>query len=111
MSLWPIEDQTAYRMVTHFFERLKEDKHTAESLRLSMVNHLKTEKNPERVHPYYWTSFSLAGSGRQIPKYSQGINNPWVWVLAASIGMSLLLLFNRKRIGKRWSNGSIQRFQ
>mgnify|MGYP001166804495 CR=1 FL=1 len=58
ISLWNVEDESTSILFTKFYEKLKEGKSKAESLRLAKM-HLKNKTRFD--HPFYWAPFILMG--------------------------------------------------
>ncbi len=60
LSLWPLNDQSAAKLFTEMYRRLKTGS-KAEALRSAKLSLLKTEGHS---HPYYWAPFVLNGKWR-----------------------------------------------
>jgi CHAT domain-containing protein len=59
-SLWPVKDQVAARLMTQFYEELKQPNMTkAEALRRSQLALLKDKDFDD---PFFWSSFVLVGN-------------------------------------------------
>jgi len=62
-SLWPISDQAAVKLMTHFYQYwLVEHKTKARALQLAQQNLLH---DPQMSNPFYWAPFILVGQWQQ----------------------------------------------
>lgn len=60
-SLWQVDDSSTSKLMTEFYENLRDGKAKGESLRDAQLNVLATK---EFQHPYYWSGFSMFGDYR-----------------------------------------------
>ena len=58
-SLWRVDDQASYRLVTMFYQALASGRSKAEALRTAQ-HHVRS--TPGMEHPYYWAPFVIIGS-------------------------------------------------
>jgi CHAT domain-containing protein/Tfp pilus assembly protein PilF len=58
MSLWPANDYTTRKLMTRYYENLKQGIGRGESLRLVQLEMLRQNK---QLHPFYWANFIQSG--------------------------------------------------
>ncbi len=60
MSLWAVPDKATTKIMTYFYEEIKDGKSEAKALRLAKLKYLdQADKNT--IHPYYWGAFIYVG--------------------------------------------------
>jgi CHAT domain-containing protein len=64
-SLWPVESETSRRLMTGFFDALKEQKHisVAAAFGQSIRKFLSNPPSSEFLHPRFWAPFLVFGDG------------------------------------------------
>jgi len=60
-SLWKVDDQATADLMIRFYEYLKQGQRKDEALQNAKSDFIKSAKDPEKSHPYYWASFILTG--------------------------------------------------
>jgi len=55
-TLWPVEDVSTARLMTHFYQQLGAGRSEAEALALAQRAALR---EPASSHPFYWAGFTL----------------------------------------------------
>lgn len=93
MSLWPVPDRETSLIMTDFYENLKAGKPKDEALRRAKINYLKSVKEEELKHPYYWAGFVISGD---ISPLESSINL-WWYIGGGIVLVSLLILYFRNR--------------
>ncbi|MEM6806778.1 MAG: CHAT domain-containing protein, partial [Bacteroidota bacterium] len=59
MNKWAVNDESSFRILSSFYQKLLEGQHTAEALRNAKLTYLK---NSNKTHPYFWAGTSLIGA-------------------------------------------------
>ncbi|MGI9530137.1 CHAT domain-containing protein [Lutimonas sp.] len=95
MSLWKVPDKETKVIMIDFYRFLQKGKSKSEALRLAKLKYLKTNKDTELIHPYYWSGFVINGNADPI---EIGESNQIVWYLIAiAFAMILGVAFRRKK--------------
>jgi CHAT domain-containing protein len=61
-SLWPVEDRATAQLMQHFYRSLSAGRSEATALAEAQRAILR---NPDSVHPFYWSGFVLVGGGQR----------------------------------------------
>lgn len=93
-TLWSVDDAASSRITQLFLQNLKNGMPKNIALQQAKITFLETS-NPEKLHPFYWSSFRLTGNtnslSRGLKPYYYGIGIGFFVIIAA------ILLFRRKR--------------
>ena len=66
MSLWKINDQSAYEIIMAFCRNLKKGYKKDIALRNAKLDYLKHAENFSTAHPFYWSAFILIGNNEPL---------------------------------------------
>lgn len=58
-TLWNLNDEASYRILSKFFELLKEGIPKSQALRLAQMDYIN--QYPQKANPYYWAVFNMFG--------------------------------------------------
>ncbi|MEZ5045179.1 MAG: CHAT domain-containing tetratricopeptide repeat protein [Saprospiraceae bacterium] len=83
-TLWQINDEANYNLMSSFYAQLKRGKSKAAALRQAKIHHLQTSDNVN-AHPAYWAAFVVIGNERAIEKSNR-------WLYLGMGGLALLVL-------------------
>ncbi|MFK7771151.1 MAG: CHAT domain-containing protein [Saprospiraceae bacterium] len=83
MSLWKVPDDATSKIMSSFYQFLKEGDTKDSALRRAKLAYLDQTMTPEQKHPFYWAGFVAAGDMDKITATS---SNYWKW------GIGLLLV-------------------
>ena len=95
MSLWPVDDCSASRMMTLFYKHLKEGLDKDEALQKAKLDFMN-QSTALHQHPYYWAPFIQMGNFKPLPSTSSWGGYWW----AVLIG-GMLLLFGGRFVFRR----------
>lgn len=87
-SLWPVPDKQTTKIMTAFYENLKNGDNKAEALQKAKTTYLKKAKNNALKHPYYWAGFVVSGDIEPIQS-----NISFWWFLIGGLFLCFLLMF------------------
>lgn len=91
MTLWPANDHATTSIISDFFEQLESNDDKAKALQQAMKGYLEGQLNEGRIHPFYWSGFTLIGTGNSTTDVF--LNHCWLWVLL--LGIFLLVGYFR----------------
>ncbi|MEZ5023716.1 MAG: CHAT domain-containing protein [Chitinophagales bacterium] len=92
-TLWKIEDQSAAKLMTLFYENIKKGEAYEASLNLAKRSMLNEQVH---AHPFFWASYLFNGESQTNFKKEKTVNR-LVLLLAVSISLiSLMYVINRK---------------
>ncbi|KAA3622059.1 MAG: CHAT domain-containing protein [Flavobacterium sp.] len=93
-TLWSVDDAASSRITQLFLQNLKNGMPKNIALQQAKITFLETA-NPEKLHPFYWSSFRLTGNtgslSRGLQPYYYGIGIGFLVIITA------LFLFRRKK--------------
>ena len=84
-TFWTVDDAASANIVEGFLSNLKSGLPKDQALYLARLNYLETA-SPERMAPYYWSSFKLSGNTQAL-RLQSSFN--FVWLI---IPFGLLLI-------------------
>jgi CHAT domain-containing protein len=61
-SLWPVDDESTFNLVSKFYIKYKSGVSKAEALRQAQIDMIKGSSSKLYKNPYYWAPFILSGS-------------------------------------------------
>ncbi len=93
MSHWKVDDESTSKIMTYFYESLKEGKRKSEALRSAKLRFLNTT-DPQHTHPFYWGAFIQIGNDE--PVFQTNRYSTYIFLVAGIIFLFL--------IGKRLSS-------
>jgi len=85
-TLWPIDDEAAYRLVRFFYEALAGGRTVSDALREAQT---KLARSRRYRHPFYWAGFIVVGEGERT--VSLELRRRWGWVLMAILVLAAVL--------------------
>lgn len=96
MSLWKVPDDATSKIMSHFYQFLKEGDTKDSALRRAKLAYLDQTITPEEKHPFYWAGFVAAGD---MEKISVSSFDFWKWGMRLTfvIGFIFLFRFFRKK--------------
>lgn len=99
MSLWPANDASTGKIITLFFEKLKQGLPKDQALQESKLDFLQSVKNEYYTHPFYWAGLVLVGDEAPVCFH----RSRWRMALLLSAGIGVLglclFLYRRKKNG------------
>ncbi|MCB0444968.1 MAG: CHAT domain-containing protein, partial [Gelidibacter sp.] len=91
VSLWKVDDEATSKVMTYFYEHLKQGEKKDEALKNAKLDYLEHTDDELLKHPYYWSGFVLTGNTDALVK-----SGTYYWYC---LFILLLLLFVfRKRL-------------
>ena len=93
-SLWSAPDEATNQIMTNFYSFLKKGETKSQALKNAKLKYLKSTKDPNLKHPYYWAGFIVTGDVSAIASPSQ--TNP-IYIALLVIAGLVFLLFLVKR--------------
>lgn len=90
MSHWPVDDKSTYEIMYSFYENLSAGQTKSQALRNAKIQFLETAE-PERQHPFYWSSFVLVG--KNDPIYSTYRNHSLIIKILSLIAILFIVIF------------------
>ncbi len=66
-TLWSVDDAASSKITQDFLKNIKEGQSKDVALQQAKITFLATA-NPERLHPFYWSSFKLTGNTNPLQK-------------------------------------------
>ena len=85
MTLWEIEDVSTSKIMTYFYENLKNGLRKDEALGKAKLTYLKSA-NKLHSHPYFWAAYVQIGDSSPI------VSNSALWWIAGGIVFVLLII-------------------
>lgn len=76
MSLWKVPDDATSKIMTSFYQFLKDGDSKDSALRRAKLAYLDQTITPEQKHPFYWAGFVAAGD---MDKINLSSSNFWNW--------------------------------
>ena len=61
-SLWSVDDYATSNLMEQFYMNLNAGSNKAEALQEAKKRYIRSVRNPEQSHPYFWSGFVLNGS-------------------------------------------------
>ncbi len=89
-SIWENDPITTTILMNYFYQNLKKGMNKAEAL--STAKRTLIEKETDKAHPYYWSSYILIGNPKNIEHPIQNIGWTW-WAVAGGAILFLLSIF------------------
>ena len=62
LTLWTVEDRSTARLMSLFYDRLREGQDKAAALQMAQRQFIVEAGDEAQAHPYYWAPFYLVGS-------------------------------------------------
>ena len=90
MSLWKVPDDATSKIMSHFYQFLKEGDTKDSALRRAKLAYLDQTITPEQKHPFYWAGFVAAGD---MEKISVSSFNFWKWGMRLTFVIGFIFLF------------------
>ena len=97
-SLWSAPDEATNQIMTNFYSFLKKGQTKSLALKNAKLKYLKSTKDPNLKHPYYWAGFIVTGDVSAIASPSQS-NTIYVALLVIA-GLFVLLFLGKRFISK-----------
>ena len=95
MSLWKVPDDATSKIMSSFYQFLKEGDTKDSALRRAKLAYLDQTMTPEQKHPFYWAGFVAAGDMEKITVTS---SNYWKWGIGLFLVIGLFFsFFNKSR--------------
>lgn len=94
MSLWKVPDKETSLLMQKFYENLNQGMSKNKALQLTKKNYLKTTKDNELLHPFYWAGFVVNGDTSAIK------NRNYNYYLLGTVIFMLILFYFRKPLLK-----------
>jgi len=95
-TLWTVDDQSSFRMNELFLENLKAGKPKDIALQEAKLSFLNSA-TPEKLHPYYWSSFRLTGNTSPLKTPSKSI---YLIIGISILAFIVTVYFRRKQLKK-----------
>ncbi|KAA3624813.1 MAG: CHAT domain-containing protein [Bacteroidetes bacterium] len=95
MSLWKADDLSTKKIMTNFFDNLKDAQGKDVALQEARKTYLFEQADDAMTHPYYWATFVLIGDGDKI---NFGKTNNWAWWAVGFIGLLVSIWISRKKL-------------
>jgi len=95
-TLWTVDDQSSFRMNELFLENLKAGKPKDIALQEAKLSFLNSA-TPEKLHPYYWSSFRLTGNTSALKTPSKSI---YLIIGISILAFIVTVYFRRKQLKK-----------
>ena len=89
MSLWKVPDDATSKIMSYFYQFLKEGDTKDSALRRAKLAYLDQTITPEQKHPFYWAGFVAAGD---MDKISFSSFNFWKWGIILFLVGSFIFL-------------------
>ena len=99
MSLWPLHESTAPKLVEAFFRHLKAHKTKDEALQLAKLEFIADDDNFDMTHPFYWAGVMATGDMCALDLTDPP--QPWWWYALAVAGLAGLLIWWLKKRKRR----------
>ena len=99
MSLWPLHESTAPKLVEAFFRHLKAHKTKDEALQLAKLEFIADDENFDMTHPFYWAGVMATGDMCALDLTDPP--QPWWWYALAVAGLAGLLIWWLKKRKRR----------
>ena len=90
-SLWTVDDAATSDLSSLFLTNLKNGMPKDQALQSGMISFLD-QANPEKLHPFYWSSLKMVGNIDQLEKNKSG----WKFLVLA-IAIALTAIFFKRR--------------
>ena len=94
VSLWEVPDKETAKVMTLFYQHLKQGKAKDVALRDAKLEYLDTTEDTLLKHPYYWAGFVVTGDTS--PLFSKTMN-PWWVICGFGILIVGFLVYQKKR--------------
>ncbi|MEM0933837.1 MAG: CHAT domain-containing protein, partial [Bacteroidota bacterium] len=94
VSLWEVPDKETAKVMTLFYQHLKQGKAKDVALRDAKLEYLDTTEDTLLKHPYYWAGFVVTGDTS--PLFSKTMN-PWWIICGFGILIVGFLVYQKKR--------------
>jgi len=95
-TLWTVDDESSFKINQLFLENLKAGKPKDRALQLAKLSFINST-TPEKLHPYYWSSFRLTGNTSPLKTTSKSIYFIFGFSILAFI---VAVYFRRKQLKK-----------
>ncbi len=92
MSLWKVDDEATSKVMTYFYEHLKQGETKDEALKNAKLDYLKNTDDELLKHPYYWSGFVLTGNTDALVEP----NSYWYYLLI--LPFLILILFRKQLV-------------
>ncbi len=92
MSLWPVDDQSTFKIMTTFYQNIADGKQKDKALRESKLQYLK-ETDPLLASPFYWAGFIPLGNREPIKKATTSYRFYYLIPLLILLGFGLYFKF------------------
>jgi len=96
-TLWNIESDADYRIMSTCIQYLSEGKNKSEALRLAKLKYLESTNDPGKHNPYYWASYISMGNDEPITKRSFFSSVNPAYFIASFIVFIIIGLITLKR--------------
>ncbi|PHS63306.1 MAG: hypothetical protein COB12_09790 [Flavobacterium sp.] len=97
-TLWTVDDESSFKINQLFLEKLKAGKPKDIALQEAKLSFLNTT-SPEKLHPYYWSSFRLTGNTSPLKTTSKSI----CFIIGISILAFIAVVYFRRKLLKKAS--------
>ncbi len=94
VSLWEVNDKYTSKLMTYFYQKLREGYDKSEALRLAKVEFIKKDS----PNPYFWAAFVLSGNTGKIKLESPSTFPSYLTILSFIALIAILVfIFTRRR--------------
>lgn len=93
MTLWKIPDEITGRIMTSFYQELKNGKEKDEALRIAQIKFLSETGDPLYQHPYFWAGFVVMGDTAPI----RGEFPVWIIYVCGTFAVLLIVFIILKK--------------
>ena len=99
-TLWKADEEAIYSISEKFNQYLSEGMNKDEALQKAKLDYISSNKNSEKILPYYWANMILIGNTDAIKSGEQSTLN-MKWMIAASIAVVLLIFIWKRKVNKQ----------
>ena len=96
-SLWSAPDQATQKLMTSFYEELKDGNSKAEALRNAKLTYIQKTKVDKLRHPYFWAGFVLHGNSDAVEFTSSQIADQLLILGVVVFNILIVLWLVRER--------------
>lgn len=91
-SLWTVDDAASSDLSSLFLTHLKSGLQKDMALQKAKIQFLD-ESNPEKLHPFYWSSLRLVGNTEPLKR-----KKSWTWLIYTLIVISIFIFLRKRSI-------------
>jgi len=91
-TLWKINDAASAEIMDGYYRQLSKGKTKDVALQTAKLDYIKSNKDTNLSHPYYWSAFVVSGNTEPLTSA-----NYWIWIVCSGLLMVIAIVFLVKR--------------